>query len=159
MIKLSALTLNLLARITLTLIASSTIIACFQKVNFKGLNVIWVIWSYVICILVCIMWVIRNMSCCMWKYSVLVKIRESLLCVTNRCIKVISKLILPSVSRFKFFHHCNNRVKLICIECKSIKVSQKTILHLLTVFKLITIMLEQYCVICFGFLYFHQRNY
>ena len=33
--------------------------------------------------------------------SALVKIRESLLCVKNRCIKVTSKLILPSVSRFK----------------------------------------------------------
>ena len=30
------------------------------------------------------------------------KIRESLLCVTNRCINVTRKLILPSVSKFKF---------------------------------------------------------
>ena len=41
----------------------------------------------------------------------------------------------------------------------SIKVSQKTMSHLLNVLKLITIMSEQYCVIYFGFLYFHQRNY
>ena len=30
------------------------------------------------------------------------KIMDNLLCLTNRCLKVTSKLILPSVSRFKF---------------------------------------------------------
>ena len=39
----------------------------------------------------------------MCKYSVLVKIRESLLCVTTDCIKVTSKLILPSVSTQQTF--------------------------------------------------------
>ena len=66
---------------------------------------------WVICILECVMWVIRKIGCFMWKYSVLVKIRESLLCVTNRCIKVTSKLILSSVSRFKFCPYFKNRVK------------------------------------------------
>ena len=33
------------------------------------------------------------------------------------------------------------------------------ILHLLTVLKLVVIMLEQYCVIYFGLLHIHQRNY
>ena len=39
----------------------------------------------------------------MCKYSVLEKIRDSLLCVTNRYIKVTSKLTLPLVSRSKIF--------------------------------------------------------
>ena len=47
----------------------------------------------------------------MWKYSVLVKISEYSFCVTNRCIKVTSKLILPSVSRIKFSPYFKSRVK------------------------------------------------
>ena len=31
--------------------------------------------------------------------------------------------------------------------------------HLLAVLKLIIMLLEHYCVIYFGFLYFYQRNY
>ena len=38
MIKFLALTLYLLARITLTLILSSAIIGCFKKVHFQGFN-------------------------------------------------------------------------------------------------------------------------
>ena len=38
--KLLALTLYLLARITLTLISSSAIIGCFQKLNFQGFNLV-----------------------------------------------------------------------------------------------------------------------
>ena len=66
---------------------------------------------WVICILECIMWVIRKICCFMWKYSVLVKIRECSFCVMNRCIKVTSKLILPSVSRIKFCPYFKSRVK------------------------------------------------
>ena len=38
MMKFLALTLYLLARITLTLISSTAIIGCFQKSNFHGFN-------------------------------------------------------------------------------------------------------------------------
>ena len=38
--KLLALTLYLLARITLTLISSPVIIGCFRKVSFQGFNLI-----------------------------------------------------------------------------------------------------------------------
>ena len=44
MIKFLALILYLLARTTLTLIWSSTIIGCFKKVDFQGLNL--VIWNF-----------------------------------------------------------------------------------------------------------------
>ena len=89
----------------------------------------------------------------MWKYSILVKIKESLLCVTNHSIKVTSKLILPSVSKLKFCPYYKSTLKLIFIQCNSIKVSLKPIKHLLTVLKLITTMSEQY-----GVIYFPQRN-
>ena len=49
------------------------------------------------------------------KFSDLVNIRYSLLCVTNHSIKVAIKLILFSVSRFKFSDHYRRRVKEICI--------------------------------------------
>ena len=57
----------------------------------------------------------QDIGCFMWKYGILVKIRVSLLYVTNRCIKVTCKLILPSVSRFKFCPYYKSRVKLIFI--------------------------------------------
>ena len=38
--KFLALTLHLVARITLTLISSPAIIGCFQKVNFQGFNLV-----------------------------------------------------------------------------------------------------------------------
>ena len=60
-------------------------------------------------------WGARWAGCCMWKYGVLVKVRESLLCVTNRCIKVTSKLILPSVSRFELHPYYKSKVKLIFV--------------------------------------------
>ena len=44
-----------------------------------------------------------KIGCFMWKYHVLVKIRDSFLCVTNHCIKGTSKLILPSVSTQQTF--------------------------------------------------------
>ena len=40
MMKFFALTVYLLARITLTLIPSSAIIGCFKKVNFQGFNLV-----------------------------------------------------------------------------------------------------------------------
>ena len=61
------------------------------------------------------MWVILRIGCFIWKYSVSVKIRESLLFVGNRCITVNRKLILPSVYIFTFCPHEKNKVKLICI--------------------------------------------
>ena len=82
-------------------------------VSYSEVSLCMKLW--VICILECVMWVIRKI-CFMWKYSILVKIGESLLRVTHRCIKVTSKLILPSVSRFKFCPNYKSRVKLIFIE-------------------------------------------
>ena len=41
----------------------------------------------------------------------LLKIRDRLLCVTNHCIQVTIKLILPSSSRFKICPHYKSRVK------------------------------------------------
>ena len=40
MMKFLALTLYFLARVTLTVISSSDIILCFQKVNFQGFNLV-----------------------------------------------------------------------------------------------------------------------
>ena len=53
MTKLLTLTLELLARKTLTLISSFPITGCFQKVIFKGFNLS--ILNYEFCILVCVM--------------------------------------------------------------------------------------------------------
>ena len=145
--KFLALTLYLVARITLTLISSPAIIGCFRKVS-QWFNL--VIGNFQLSAFLRVMWVIRKISCFAWKYSVFGKTRESLLCATNRCIKVAVKLILPLVSRFKFCPYYKSRVKLIFIWCNSIKVSHKTIKYLLTVLQLITIMSEQYCVIYFG---------
>ena len=96
----------------------------------------------------------QDIGCFMWKYSILVKIRVSLLYVTNRCIKVTCKLILPSFSRFKFCPYYKSRVKLILSNVIQLKLLTK---RLLTVLKLITILLEQYCVIYFGFFNFTQK--
>ena len=40
MMKFLALTVYLVARITLTLISSPAIFGCFQKVNFQGINLV-----------------------------------------------------------------------------------------------------------------------
>ena len=122
MMKFLVLTLYLVARITLTLISSCAIIGYFWKVNFQGFNLVR--WNF-ICTLECVMWVIRKIGCFMWKYSVLLKIRKSLRCVTNHCIKVTSKLILPSISRFKFCPYCKSRVKLILSNVTQLKLVTK----------------------------------
>ena len=79
MMKLLTLTSDLLARITLTLISFFANTGCSQKVNFQ-----------------------LPLHCCMlyelfkkWAVlcrnnSVFLKIRDNLLCVTNRCIKVLA---------------------------------------------------------------------
>ena len=115
MLKFLDLTLYLLDRITLTLISSFAITGCFQKANLQGFDLVILSFHlpsaflYVLCELFEIWAVLCRNN------SVLLKIRNKLLCVTNRCIKVTSKLILPSVSRFKFYPPYNSRVKLICI--------------------------------------------
>ena len=53
MTKFLALTSDMLARITLTLISSFAITGCFQKVIFKGFNLS--ITNVEFCILVCVM--------------------------------------------------------------------------------------------------------
>ena len=107
MMKFLALTSHLLARITLTLISSFAITGCFQKVNFHGFNLVILNFELPSAFLytLCELFekqaeIIVEIIC--GNNNVLVKIRDSLLCVTNHCIKVTSKLILPSVSRFKF---------------------------------------------------------
>ena len=59
----------------------------------------------------------REKSRCYNKLYTVEKRQESksLLCVTNRYIKVTSKLILPSVSKLKFCPYYKSRVKLIFI--------------------------------------------
>ena len=78
-------------------ISSSAITGYFQKVSFQVFNsLIWIFelpsaFLYASCVM------------CVKKYTVLcgnMEIGDSLLCVANRCIKVTSKLILPSVPRF-----------------------------------------------------------
>ena len=91
--KFLALTWDLLAKRTLTLMSSFAITGCFQKVNFQDLPSAFLFTSSEL---------FEKICCLCENNSVLVKIRGSLLCATNRCIKVTSKLILLSVSRFKF---------------------------------------------------------
>ena len=100
--KFLALTSYLLARITLTLISSFAITGCFQKVNFQGFNLVILNFELPSAFLYALYELFERWAVLCGNNSVLVKIRDSLLCVTNRCIKVTSKLILPSTSRFKF---------------------------------------------------------
>ena len=109
MIKLLALTLYLLARITLNLISSSAITGCFQKANFQGFNLVILNFELPSAFLYASCELIEKYAVLCGNNSVLVKIRDSLLCVTNWCIKVTSKLILPSVSRFKLLHPFKSR--------------------------------------------------
>ena len=78
--KFSAVTSDLLARITLTLISSFAITSYFQKVNFQGFNL-----------------VILNFQL---PSAFLYALYEQ---CSDRCIKVTSKLILPSISRVNQF--------------------------------------------------------
>ena len=103
MIKVLALISELLARITLTLISSFAITGCFQKVNFQGFNLVILNFELPSAFLYALCELFEKQAVLCENNSVLVKIRDSLLCVANRCIKVSSKLILPSVSRFKFY--------------------------------------------------------
>ena len=81
-VEVLALTSDLLVRIILTLISSLAITGCFQKVNFQGFNLV-------------ILNFIRLPSVYFFGYVNC----DSLLCTTNRCVKVSGK---TSVSRFKF---------------------------------------------------------
>ena len=100
--KFLALTLDLLARISLTLISSVAITGYFQKVNFQRFKSVILNFElpstflYALCELF-EKWVVLCVN-----NSVLVKIRDNLLGVTNHCIKLTSKLIFTSISRFKF---------------------------------------------------------
>ena len=102
--KFLASTLSLLARITLTLISSSAFVGCFQKVSFQEFNLAICNFEFPSAFLYASCQLFENLSVlCSKKLSVLVKIRNNSFYVTNVCIKVTSKLILPSVSRFKFW--------------------------------------------------------
>ena len=102
MMKFLALTFYLLARITLTLISSFAITGCFQKFNFQGFNLVVLNFKLPSAFLyaLCELFEIEAVLC--QNNSVLVKVRDSLFCVTNGCIKVTSKLILRSIFRFRF---------------------------------------------------------
>ena len=102
MMKFLALTSYLLARIKLTLISSFAITGCFQKVNFQGSNLVILNFELPSAFLYALCELFEKQAALCGNNSVLVKIRDSLLCVTNRYINVTSKLILPSISRFKF---------------------------------------------------------
>ena len=80
-VEVLALTSDFLVRIVLTLISSFAITGCFQKVNFQGFNL-----------------VILNLKLPFAFFFGYVN-WDSLLCTTNRCVKVSGK---TSVSRFKF---------------------------------------------------------
>ena len=102
MMKFLALTFYFLARIILTLISSSAITDCFQKVNFQGFNFVILSFELPSAFLYASCELFEKQAVLCGNNSVLLKIRDSLLCVTNRCIEVTTKLILPSISRFKF---------------------------------------------------------
>ena len=94
----------------------------------------------------------------MWKYSILVKMRESLPCVTNRCIKVTSNLILPSVCPYY-----KSRVKFLIFKKFLSNISQ---LKLSQNDKAPTNIAQTHypfvrTILCnlLWILYFHQRNY
>ena len=112
MMKFLSLNSNLLARTTLALISSFAITGYFQKVNSQGcsLGILNFELSYAFLYELCELFQKQAVLC--GNYSVSVIISDSLLCVTNHCIKVASKLILFSVSRFKFALF-KGRVKLI----------------------------------------------
>ena len=103
MMKFLALNSDLLARIILSLLSSFTVTDYFQKINFQKFNLVILNFElpspplYALCEL------FRKQAALCGNDSVLEKIRDSLLCATDRCIKVTSKIILPSVSRVNQF--------------------------------------------------------
>ena len=96
------LTSDLLARITLTLIPSFAITGCFQKVNFQGFNLVTLNFGLQSPFLYALCELLQKQAFLCGNDNALVKLSDSLLCVTHHCMKVTIKLILPSVSRFKF---------------------------------------------------------
>ena len=79
------------------------ITACFQKVHFQGFNLVILKFELPSAFLYALCELFEKQAVLFGNNSVLVKIRHSLLCETNHCMKVTSKLFLPSISRFKFF--------------------------------------------------------
>ena len=144
MMKLFALILYLLARITLTLISSSAITRCFQKFNIPGFNLVILNFDLPSALL--------HFSCKLFKkYAVLcgnnsVTENQGQLALCSKSLyKSYWQKILPVVCRFEFCPPYKSRVKLIFISHKSIKSSQKTMQHLLTLLKRIFKMLiEKY---------------
>ena len=102
--KFLALTSYLLERIALTSMSSFTISGCFQKVSFQGFNLVILNFELPSAFLYALCELFEKPAVFLCESDgVLMKIRDSLFCVTNCCIKVTSKLILPSVSRLKFY--------------------------------------------------------
>ena len=78
-------------------------LAFFQRVNFQGINLVVLNFELPSTFLYALCELFEKQAVLCGNNSVLVKIRDSLLCATNSCIKFTSKLILPSVSRLKFY--------------------------------------------------------
>ena len=80
MMKILALTLYFLARIVLILISSFAIDGCFQKVNFQGFNLGILNFELPSAFLYALF---KKQSVLCGNSSILMKIRDSLLCVTK----------------------------------------------------------------------------
>ena len=83
------------------LISSFAITGCFQEVDFREFNLVILNFELPSAFLYVLCELFEKEAVLCGNNNVLVKIRNSLLCVRNRYIKVTSKLNLPSISRFK----------------------------------------------------------
>lgn len=152
--KFLALTSDLLATKTLTLISSFPITGCFPKVSLQEFKLVILnfelqsVFSYALCELFKKQAVLCGNNCA------LVNIRDNLLCIKNHCINICGFYDNNNLTlQFQFL---DSRFQF--LDFKKTEVSHKTIYHLLRSPKLIPIMLEQHDVIHFGFLHIYQRN-
>ena len=93
----------------------SAITGCFQKVNYQGFDVDISNSELPPSFLFASFELFEKQAILFGNKSVLLKIRDSLLCVGKCCIKIMGKQILSTVSRFKIWPPYKSRVKLICI--------------------------------------------
>ena len=100
--KFMTLIFYLFARLTLTLTSAFAFIDCFEKVNFEQeFNLVIENFEFPSAFLYeSRQSFIKQVALC-GNNKALVKIRSSLLCVTNHYVKCTSKLILPSIYRIK----------------------------------------------------------
>ena len=103
--KFLALTLYLLARITLNFKQQRI------TLNFQGFNLVILNFELPFAFLYTSYELFEKWVVLCRNNSVLMKIRDTLIFVTNCCTKVTGKLTLPSVSRFNFSPPDKNRKK------------------------------------------------